>query len=90
MYINLRDEIVIISYSPAFRKYVTSLGYFTDFFFFIFLRFVYIEYGKYLIYIYIDILISFWLTDFDLLHEHAILDTSMGSFCKYTSSIAYK
>ena len=37
---------------------------------------IYIEYGKYFIYIYIAIL--FWLTDFYLLHEHAILETSIA------------
>ena len=36
--------------------------------FLFFLRFIYIEYGKYFMYIYIDILISFLLTDFYLLH----------------------
>ena len=42
-----------------------------------FLRFIYIEYGKYFIFIYIDIAISFWLTDFYLLHQHVILETSV-------------
>ena len=33
MYINLRDKTVIVFYSKAFCKYVTSSGYFTNFLF---------------------------------------------------------